>query len=235
MKIRISLFALLCLLYNGQSLAQEEAEPPSSTIAKFILGYGHFPNSDLKAFTPQLQEPAGNHFYFGVANGGMSDKLVIFFNAMFSGGGSAAIDSMESKYSGYAVNMELGYPLVKKEGFRIYPLLGTGFSLYNIFIDEKADLSLWQVQQNFGRSINLNRAGLSLDFSLNIDLTPNWKYSEKAESYNSFLYGLKLGYHYQFAGNNWKHNGGEITGAPEFGMQGFYLGLSLGFISTNQL
>ncbi len=235
MKLKIVSLGLLCLLASTQIVAQEKVAPKTATVGKFVLGYANFPNSDLQVFTPQLEAPTAEHFYFGVANGGMSENMVYFLNLVAALGGTSDNDSMKAQYSGLGITLDLGYCLVNNKKYKLYPLVGAGTSFYYVNIDQKADLNLGQVQQNFGRSINMNRLGFALDVSMNIDISSKWKYSEETKRHQSFLYGLKIGYHYQFAGDNWKYDGGGITGTPKYGMQGFYVGICIGGISTERL
>tara|TARA_B100000678_G_C18201573_1_gene499697 strand:- start:1086 stop:1271 length:186 start_codon:yes stop_codon:yes gene_type:complete len=51
---------------------------------------------------------------------------------------------------------------------------------------------------------------------------------EDSERFSSFLISLSAGYLYTITWGNWNYSGGDITGGPSYGAQGFYAKLSLG-------
>ncbi|MDZ7846462.1 MAG: hypothetical protein U5L96_06685 [Owenweeksia sp.] len=47
--------------------------------------------------------------------------------------------------------------------------------------------------------------------------------------------GLRVGYMLDFENSKWRYQGGDIAGAPRYGMQGFYVKLTVGALGTNRL
>lgn len=226
---------LMCISLFAPQLHAQEKMAENYGGGGLLFGYGHFPVSDLAVFVPQAESFNEHHFLFGASSQSVYKRVVVGFEVVAAFGDTYKNDSLTASVDAGWMNINFGYVLLDKARFKIYPTAGAGVILNGLSMSDKRQLSLQQIQNDFGREINLSRLGMSLDIGVNIDLLGKWKYHEETSTTTCFLTGLKIGYLYSFAGDNWKYGRGtKVSGGPDFGLHGPYLQLKIGGYSTRK-
>lgn len=197
---------------------------------KFTAGYGNYGSATLGDFAPGLSTPGADYFNFGIDFGLTHNKMVYGYTLGAAFAPKVEGNGYEMNRAGSFFGLGAGYLLLNRQKSKLYPNLNAGLGFYNINITENQNISLSQVQNNFGRELNLYQINFMLDLSLNYDIYLKW--TEEAKGHGSYLIGAKVGYLYAFENDNWFYQGGKVTNAPGWGMQGWYAQLTFGLGSV---
>ena len=114
----------------------------------------------------------------------------------------------------------VGYALFSSESVLVFPRLGVGYEALSLEKSVDRDVAY---EDNQLLSSDYTWASPMLDIGIGTDFFPSDKYGLKV--------GLRVGYQVSTSrGNNWIHEGGEITGAelPDNNLDGFYINLTIG-------
>ncbi len=230
--MKILQILLLSCFTVSWAQAQFDLDSNYYSASYLSFGYGNFSAAELQSFAPNLSAPGPDKFIFGLQSLVMKRNLCIGFGMNGMLGNTLENEQMEFNHSAFLFGLDVGYPLLSTAKHKLYPKLGVVWVIEYLQINQKQNLNLQQVQQNFEREINIDKGSLGFDFSLNWDFVPRWKEIKGRQGYGGFLIGLSAGYLCTLANDNWKYSGGEINGAPTFGTQGFYVKLTLGAATT---
>lgn len=234
-RIIFFLFIVLLGALSSQILAQENTAIKTSGGGGFMIGYGNFPISDLKAFIPQGFNVDPHHLILGGTGHGIRGRFVIGGSGFGTSGTEINNDSLKISFGGGLGTFDIGYVIVDKTHFKLYPMIGIGGGSYTISIAEKKNLTAGDITKNPRHEININNGGFVIDVSINLNLIPLFEYDENENSYGGFMTGLKIGYLYTVPSDSWSYKGGDIANGPNFGLHGFYVSLMIGGFGSSSL
>lgn len=221
--------ACACLLFVFATRAQDRPAHHHGGGGGFTIGYGTMDVSPLHVFVP------GSVAAFNQGQlllGGMGHAFL--GNLVIGGSGSAIIgDKIKTATHNYTLGggmgtFDFGYLAVNRERLKLFPMLGIGAVGYGLQIVENSSVSAAGIRSDPGREVNINQASVVFDVSLNLFVIPVPIYSERERTYGGFMTGLQVGYIYGPPAADWRFAGGNITDAPDFGLDMFYLKLILG-------
>ncbi|MFZ5891493.1 MAG: hypothetical protein ACOY0T_10620 [Myxococcota bacterium] len=225
--------------------------PPTDTQGKSVS-----PPAPVEGITPKLAGLnfiAGVAFVdFGplndrLASSGYPNKLPLTFPLLggqgfglfnrFTIGGSgsgflsrsvSAPNNGEISASGAWGTVDVGYQLVRVNGFFVAPVLSLGG--YGLFanIHSKDEDSFSDVLGSPARGTTLTNRGVLAGLSVMANLIVLGKPSTVPNARSGLSLGLRLGGLYGIPYREWKADGVTIEGGPKFGLRGGYAALSLG-------
>lgn len=120
---------------------------------------------------------------------------------------------------------KLGYVILSKKGFYLYPVVGVGGGVFELQLKESDSIPTFpDVAANPGRSAHLEANGLILDAGLGISFTPKGGVTGSGGP----TLGLRAGYLFTPSDFTWKMDGDKLSGGPALGMNGIYVRLTIG-------
>ncbi len=216
---------------NAQEIQEIQEQPEDRLMGGLALsiGYGYMDVSKLQVFVPKnVSKFSSNHLVMGATGLAIRKNFVFGLSGYAITGDLIKTDSLNVSLSGGVGTFDLGYIFLNNKIVKIYPMIGIGGSGFGLQIEKNKDVSVSNVSENPGQEIKITKGGFVADFSLNLNLTPNFDYEEKKNSHGCIMTGLKLGYVYSLPTSDWKFSGGDITGGPKFGLNMFYVKLIIG-------
>jgi hypothetical protein len=212
----------------------------SQRFVQFDLQPGYL-RGDLSSINNSLQAYGYNPLEGNILTYTISAKLIInrfVFEAgvpFFRVPDQSQPDQRRTTLSGTGLNFEtnLGYALVEKKGFRLYPYAGLRSSYASLKLMDTSPVN------NVGSIVNSTRKEGTITFnsgSFNLGL-----HAEKLIPLNNRKFdcpqntrylslGLKVGYLFSINGGEpGEYNGQALADAPRFGLKGPYLRFTIGF------
>ncbi|HEX3773443.1 MAG TPA: hypothetical protein VHV51_03205 [Polyangiaceae bacterium] len=130
--------------------------------------------------------------------------------------------------SGAWGTVDLGYQLLRVNGFLLAPVISLGGYGMDLDINSKADQSFNDAVTSPTRSANLTRHGFVGGVSIIAKTIVIGRDSHFANARSGWSLGLRVGGLYSIPTRGWKSDDASITGGPTFGLRGGYAALSLG-------
>jgi hypothetical protein len=187
----------------------------------FYAGYKTFDAGDLDFFLPVGASSFENGLIqFGGDGYFFLNRLVIGGGGHYTRGDNFSFDGNRYGINGGGGYFTLGYSVLEKKGFVLFPY--TNFGVEALSIDKGFDANV-DYDVNQYTSMNYVVATPTLDLGIGADWFPLKK---------GLKIGAKVGY--QFALNQspeWYHTSGNTVNSPdmpELGLDGFYFRLSIG-------
>jgi hypothetical protein len=236
MKKRARRTKLICLLITiFITTAAFSQEKPAGKVAYggvgyFQMGYAFFNQGNLNQLLNASGMPELENGSLSLGGGGHS----IIRNFIVGGEGHGLIGN-ESENNNYKVSQSggygffnLGYLVVQKPAFNVYPILGIGGGGSSVTITDKRNLpsNFGDLLANPNQQSNLSKGGFMLNFSLGADYFIAGETNDK--STEGFLIGLRVGYLLELNQNNWSIAGQELSGGPDSGISGPFVRLTIG-------
>jgi hypothetical protein len=234
---------LLALIMTGTfatSFAQdtEEAEPEkdskkiSGGYGYFTPGFGMYDVDKLNGFvggTGDAFQGAGLTF----GGGGM-----VMVRSLILGGEGSSFLKQKATIGDQDVAFEtgwgkgyLGYVLMGKKGFLLYPKVGIGAYKHVLTLnDNSSTTSVLSVYNGQYSATQLVRKGMLLSFGAGFEWMPG--FDEAAGS--GIVIGLEAGYNLAATQNNWEAYGKSLVGGPFVNPSGVYVQLHVGFGGWNR-
>ena len=220
------------LSFTAVSQGQEEA---SEVKEKGGMGYTILGSSmmDIGNLNAKLESNGYTRLsenYFCVGGGGHSiiNKRWIIGGEAYSllGEDVTSTDFRASTYifQGFT---DIGYIVLAKKGFSVYPLMGLGGGLMTLTFSEKdASYSFDDVLNDPRRGTTLTAGGFLINLALGADYY--FKLGENEEGNGGFLLGVRAGYILAPFKSGWGMFDNELSGAPEISMTGAFFRIILG-------
>lgn len=230
MKTIMAILLTIGLCTSG-GYAQNKDMPGPATMGSggFHVGYGNFDVSDLQSFLQtDFRRLSDQHLILGGHGHGMRGKFVIGGSGSGIIGKSITGNSMKVSAGGGYGTFDVGYLIVNKQSLKIYPVIGFGGGGFSVNISRNEDVSMDDIRDNPAREINISKGGFIFNLSVNLNFIPELKYDAEENSYGGFMTGLRVGYLYQPASSDWQFAGGDVTNAPDFGLNGPYVTMVIG-------
>ncbi len=122
---------------------------------------------------------------------------------------------------------DVGYIVVKRWGFHLYPMIGIGGGGLSMRLTERAVLDFDDIMADPKREALLSmgsfmlQGAAGLDYMLKLGSIP-----EMGEG--GMLFGIRAGYTYSVSKTDWDMGDINISGGPDIGISGFYVRLVIG-------
>lgn len=247
MKQLLTIIAASIFLAGSPAFAQEEATTSSSPQFSHAFyantGYANYDLGDLDGFLPNGAPQPVNHFsgvgiaaqhqIKGVMFAITGDRYKTVDGVPIVGNNAAENDNYEVDAKSFKGMFKAGYAVVNNSNFRVFPMIGGGLQSFKMEITRNEDFSPSDIDNSemTGSEFNFKQRNFVGEFSIGADYIFGKKNDEG--STKGMLLGLRAGYHYAVSNENWQHGGGDVTNAPDFGTQGFYGKVVLGFGGTS--
>jgi opacity protein-like surface antigen len=248
MKQLLTILTASIFLMGSAAFAQEEVNntsgsPQFSHAFYANTGYANYDLGELDAFLPNGAPQPVNHFSglgIGVQHqikgvmislSGERNKTVDGIPVV--GNNAAENDNYEVDGRSFKGMFKVGYAVVNNSNFRIFPMVGAGLQRFTMEITRNEDFSPSDIDNSemTGSEFNFQQKNFVGEVSVGADYIFGQKNDEG--STKGMMLGLRAGYHYALANDNWQHGGGDVNNAPDFGTRGFYGKVVLGFGGTS--
>ena len=204
------------------------AEPGDGGLIYYAPG---FELINTEALNTQIPGYAPVNSFFWGQGGGLVMSYHRFmlgaeFHSLFGQLSQNSTDSLRVEGS-YGL-IHLGYAVFASSRFQLFPYVGVGPGLMNVYGSDNLT-SLLNVSQGSNQQINnMQGASILLDFGVagNVVLPMS---PENGEDQRGPALGLRLGYLLPVTQTAWQSNRLPVTGGPELAPGGFYLKLTAGF------
>jgi len=160
------------------------------------------------------------HFLIGGSGAGVLARSV---DGPTGPGGDTKISA-----SGAWGTVDLGYQLLRVNGFLLAPVISLGGYGMSLDINSKADESFDDATKNPTRGASLTRHGFVGGISLIAKTIVIGRNAHVADARSGWSLGLRVGGLYSIPTRGWKSDDAAITGGPTFGLRGGYAALSIG-------
>jgi hypothetical protein len=228
MKTISALIISALLIFTIRTYGQDKEGPQSMGGGGFNIGVGSMDVSKLQVFVPDLSKLSNQQILLGGTGHGFINKLAIGGTGSAIIGNGMKTSDLKVSYGGGYGTFDLGYMIINKERFKIYPLFGLGGGGYGIKISSNQDLSVNDISSNPKREIDLSVGSFVMDVSLNLNALPLVHYDAIDNSYGGLMTGVRVGYVYGFPTSDWTYEGGDVNDGPNFGINMFYVKLVIG-------
>ena len=217
----------LSFLFFLPGMAQDGRKYEGS--GSFNIGYAQINNTDFQAFLPGDYPSIGeNYFLIGGEGYGLKENFLFGMSGQALLGGKQSNGGISTKISGGMGFLHFGYTVVNQDRIKLFPMLGIGGGSMELRISEDSGVSLGDIVSDPGREVSLSVGNVILDFALGMDYLPYWEVEENGQEGGGIKTGIRIGYMLGFNNDKWEYGGGEIGGAPNFGLSSFYVKLVIG-------
>jgi hypothetical protein len=164
--------------------------------------------------------------YGGAGYGIIGNRLLI--------GGEGHGFSQEKSNSTYLQSLsggfgffDVGYIVVQRWGFQLYPMIGIGGGGLSMRLTERAVLDFDDIVTDPKREALLSvgsfmlQGAVGLDYMLKLGVMPEM-------SEGGMLFGIRVGYTYSVTKTDWDMGDINISGGPDIGISGFYIRFIVG-------
>ena len=127
-------------------------------------------------------------------------------------------------YGGTA-GLNFGYPLARTAKMTLIPMAGFAAAGVKLNIEDRTGGTFDDVMLDPGRSSSLGRGMFLMNLGVAIDYVPS---AGTTRGLRGGVFGLRGGYTMTAGTGPWRVNRSDLEGAPDQGMNGFYLTLTLG-------
>jgi len=222
-------FSLSTALIAGEE--EKEERSPKEGYGGIILGGLYMDMGELnRSFTrnnlTSLKEE--NFTIGGFGYGVIGEKLIIGGEG---GGFWQAVESRElkAKLRGGEALFDLGYVVFRGEDWKLYPLMGVGFGIYQLkFIPALATPTFDQLLANPRQYASLELYSFVMKVSLGVDKFIKVGKSRRQEGEKGLLVGLRLGYSWMPRSTGWKMRQMEILNSPKTSFGGCFFNIIIG-------
>ncbi len=234
--VLLILFMGSTLIYAQEPKVQTHTEKVKAVSGGgFMIGIGQF---NLSRLNDMLRargfENLGNsQISFGGGGYGIL-KGKILFGGEGSGFSKAVTSSTQkASLSGGCGFFYIGYVVLSRNGFNLFPMLGIGGGGFNLRIVERAATPTFdEILDNPKREVNISTGSFLLNFALGVDYS--LVLSEDKKGRGGLLLGIRAGYIFDPTKANWRMTDMDVLGGPDVRMTGPYIQLILGGSGTRK-
>ena len=147
--------------------------------------------------------------------------------------GSEENEDLQASLKGYYVEPYIGYTIVQKNNFRLYPFVGLNSSFATLKLEDLSPAvafdDVWSDPRR-GGIVDFNSYALDIGVHM-LKLIPVKNRRWDCPQNNKYIsVGFKVGYYLNLAeGENGRYNGQRFSDSPSFGINGFYGKMTIGF------
>ncbi|HHG86326.1 MAG TPA: hypothetical protein ENJ82_16365 [Bacteroidetes bacterium] len=231
-RLALMLGFLLTLTFgtiNAQGDEKEKSGKISGGYGYFSLGYTQLDLGPTNTFMNGVNysDFANNHITIGGGGFVMVKNLIL-------GGEGHSLLSQEAKstqqnalLSGGWGQFQIGYIVLARRGFILYPRFGVGRYNHSLLLTNTAGNST-NVNDFLNGNFNgteIIRKGMLLSGELGFEFMPGFD----ENSGSGLTFGLNVGYNYAASSNAWTAYQVELQNGPDLNMSGIYARLRIGF------
>jgi hypothetical protein len=231
LEIKLKITTLL-LAFTCAALFAETTPVDTATCKKdaghtgfLIVGGGMRNVEDANEALQAQALPGLSKYYAAVGFGGKTRFKRLIGTSEFLGAFSnrwESADKISALYSATGT-LNIGFDLVNSERIDLYPLLGVGGGILNLYVRDK-EKTFAQFSPGASTPINMYQSTLLLNAGLGFDLISPMKFDGKSRSV-----GLRIGYMFDPTTKSaWQQNGTKVTNGPAPDLSGLYVKLILG-------
>ena len=140
-------------------------------------------------------------------------------------------DNIKTSFSGYTVSAGIGYAVIQKPHFRLYPYAGiNSFNSYLKLADLSPVENMNELVNTPHRNAKIQFSNASLDLGVQLERIINVRNNKwDCPQNNKYMtVGARLGYNWSPGTVKARYNGNQLSGAPEYNFQGPYIKLVVG-------
>lgn len=189
------------------------------------MGYSYLDNKVINEVLPAQFQLTNNFITIGGDGYGMFKKFILGGSGYALLGPGAHTDSSQVTFNGGAGFLNFGYAALNRPRFKFIPMLGIGGIGMNLRISEQKDITLQDIQNQPWNETNLGWANFVFEIGFNLEYII---LKDDKENSKGLRLGLKAGYTFSPASNNWRYAGGTVTGLPKYMVNGFFARLVIG-------
>jgi len=141
-------------------------------------------------------------------------------------------ENFNSTFGGRHIAASVGYLLINKPGYRLYPYVGISSYGSHVAVREKTSVSnVDDLVNNQARGFHLGYSNAALDFGVQFDKLISLQNGrwDCPQSSRYMTVGLRVGYLYGPGPVKGRFNGQVVEGAPSYSPNGPYVKLVFGF------
>lgn len=140
-------------------------------------------------------------------------------------------NNLNTEFAGYTLSAAIGYALIQKPRFRLYPY--AGIISYNTklkFNDRSPAASMNELLNTPRRNAAIHYSNAALDLGMQLErIIPLKNNQWDCPQNNKYMtLGIRMGYNWAPGTIKARFNGNQLTGAPEYSFRGPYLKLVVG-------
>ena len=227
-------FIILLLVSGSFSFGQTSDKPAkhgpaSGGIGFFTPGIHTIQYSKLNNFLPygMYQEITNKPFVTGGAGYGIVSNIVIGGEGGNMHAGSFTKSYQVMDLSGDYGFFSLGYVVMNKKGFLVYPLLSIGNNTLQMYIHQKdMNPSFAGIVGEPIQAATLHYKSKMLKFSIAGTYAVQGSKSDQGTA--GFLLGFQAGYQASYKPGVWTSDNGNVSDGPDFSHNGFFIQLMIG-------
>lgn len=194
----------------------------------FSFGAMSAPVDKLAAFAPGVEMPSNTAFSWGGYGYFQFNKFLVGFKGYGYYGGVVENDSYTMSNDGGSFLIDFGYKIVNQERLFVYPFVGAGIGGFGHNRSQKGNIDLIDGMMPQPNNFSASWVGAVFDVGFRVEKMLSMGERGKGERGGGFV-GLEAGYQFSPENNNWKTAGrGDISNAPNFAFNGFYVRALLG-------
>jgi hypothetical protein len=190
-------------------------------------------NNSLRAYGYNPME--GNILTYTISAKFITNRFVFDFGIpFFRASDRSHLDNRRTTLTGTGINFDasLGYVLLEKKGFRLYPYVGLRSNYASLkLMDTSPVNNLGDIMNSTRKEGTITFSGGSFNAGIHVEKLIDLK-NRKIDCPQNTRYlsvGLKAGYLFPINGGEpGEYNGQELIDAPRFGLKGPYLRLTIG-------
>lgn len=192
----------------------------------FNIGFALPQALPIQDFLPaSFPEPGAPAATFGGSGYVMVGRWVIGAEGSSSMENTSTRDTLTASRGWGNGYFSLGYAVVNKARFKVFPMLGVGSVTHKIRIRDNRPVDFTDIQQSPQPwEVNYQRTDFSLAFSVGMD----YILSKTKVNPGGWMLGLRLGYYTGFGHNRWDISGNMLNNGPSMVPHGFMAQVVLG-------
>jgi hypothetical protein len=234
-RVTRSLIRSAIALLFGVSIAQAQSTAGDTAVLPPIAGFsiqGGGMRLDSDAMNAQLASRGRAQLRKTIGSIGVEswmrwNRVMLIANSQTYFPTRSPATNFTTEMSGGVGLLSIGVPIILARTTLIYPTAGVGLSNTTVTLRRNGsfrfDSSFRDIPANGGRNVDISGRRYQANFGLGIDqiFQPSWP-----DMLMSI--GLRAGYAQPFGDTKWKSGTEDVIGAPEIGLRGAYVRLSIG-------
>ena len=224
------------LTYARESELQNHVEKRKNGGAGgFTIGIGQFDLSNLnqRLRTRGFETLDGSQVCFGGAGYGIVNGRILLGGEGSGFGQDVASGTQKASLSGGWGFFDVGYVVLSRRNFNLFPLLGIGGGGFNFRIVEKAVSPTFdEILDNPKQEANIFTGSFLLNFALGVDYS--LIFGESKKGHGGLLLGILAGYIFDPIKADWKMGDADVLDGPDLRMTGPYVKLIIGGSGTRK-
>ncbi|PIP13880.1 MAG: hypothetical protein COT45_01025 [bacterium (Candidatus Stahlbacteria) CG08_land_8_20_14_0_20_40_26] len=229
-KVAVTIVALVVLAFIAPTLAySNEGAVKGGGGGGFMFGMNRLNLAELstKLEAKGFEALEKNNISFGGGGYGIIGEKILLGGEGHGSQQAIFSDTLKASVSAGYGFFDVGYVLLSKKSFRLFPIVGLGGGGIDLRILERGVTPTFdEILDNPGREANISTGSILLQFGAGLDYFLKLGEDEKGEG--GLLFGIRAGYTYAPTQADWKMGDMDVLGGPDIGVTGPYIHLIFG-------